>query len=327
MAVTPAGSSPSTLDGHPLRPDLRQRLGGQHVLDLARADAEGQRAERAVRGRVAVAADDRHARQRASLLGPDDVDDALAGVAHRVQRDPELRGVLAQHLDLAGRDRIGDRLVDVRRRHVVVLGGDGELGSADVPSGQAQPVERLRAGDLVDEVEVDVEQVRLAGRRAHDVAVPDLLRQRLGWHVSHSGWAAPQTPYARIVTATSEIVVDAPLPGDWADQVRELARQRDAVILAHNYQVPEIQEVADHVGDSLGLSRVAAAAEASTIVFCGVHFMAETAKILSYDKTVLIPDDAPGAASPRRSPPISCGRGRPSTRGRSSSATSTRRRP
>ncbi len=91
-------------------------------------------------------------------------------------------------------------------------------------------------------------------------------------------------------------VIDEPVPGDWAEQVRELARQRDAVILAHNYQLPEIQEVAHHVGDSLGLSRVAAEAEASTIVFCGVHFMAETAKILSYDKTVLIPDERAGCS-------------------------------
>ena len=73
-------------------------------------------------------------------------------------------------------------------------------------------------------------------------------------------------------------------------EVRELARERDAVILAHNYQVPEVQEVADFVGDSLGLSRKAAASGASTIAFCGVHFMAETASILSPSKTVLIPD-------------------------------------
>ncbi|MFN2526788.1 MAG: quinolinate synthase NadA [Actinomycetota bacterium] len=76
----------------------------------------------------------------------------------------------------------------------------------------------------------------------------------------------------------------------WADEVRAEARRRDAVILAHNYQVPAIQDVADFVGDSLELSRIAARTDASTIVFCGVHFMAETAKILSYDKTVLIPD-------------------------------------
>ncbi|MGD9997685.1 MAG: quinolinate synthase NadA [Ilumatobacteraceae bacterium] len=88
----------------------------------------------------------------------------------------------------------------------------------------------------------------------------------------------------------------AELSPTWVDEVRELARQRDAVILAHNYQLPEIQDVADHVGDSLGLSRIAAKVDASTIVFCGVHFMAETAKILSYDKTVLIPDERAGCS-------------------------------
>jgi quinolinate synthase len=74
------------------------------------------------------------------------------------------------------------------------------------------------------------------------------------------------------------------------DEVRELARERDAVILAHNYQLPEVQDVADYVGDSLGLSRQGAATDATTIAFCGVHFMAETASILSPEKTVLIPD-------------------------------------
>ena len=84
--------------------------------------------------------------------------------------------------------------------------------------------------------------------------------------------------------------------GDWAQRIRRLAADRDAVILAHNYQVPEIQDVAHHVGDSLALSRVAAQVENSTIVFCGVHFMAETAKLLSPGKTVLIPDERAGCS-------------------------------
>jgi quinolinate synthase len=74
------------------------------------------------------------------------------------------------------------------------------------------------------------------------------------------------------------------------DEVRALATQHDAVILAHNYQLPEVQDVADYVGDSLGLSQQAANVDAATIVFCGVHFMAETASILCPQKQVLIPD-------------------------------------
>src|SRR5436309_3763605 len=73
-------------------------------------------------------------------------------------------------------------------------------------------------------------------------------------------------------------------------EIRALARERNAVILAHNYQLPEVQDVADYVGDSLGLSHQAGGAGADTIVFCGVHFMAETASILCPEKRALIPD-------------------------------------
>ena len=75
-----------------------------------------------------------------------------------------------------------------------------------------------------------------------------------------------------------------------ADDVSRLKRERNAVVLAHNYQVGEVQDVADYVGDSLGLSQQAAATEADVIVFCGVHFMAETAAVLAPGKKVLIPD-------------------------------------
>jgi quinolinate synthase len=83
---------------------------------------------------------------------------------------------------------------------------------------------------------------------------------------------------------------------DWRTEARRLAAEHDAVLLAHNYQAPEIQDVADHVGDSLALSRIAAASTAGTIVFAGVHFMAETAKILAPEKTVLVPDAKAGCS-------------------------------
>ena len=80
------------------------------------------------------------------------------------------------------------------------------------------------------------------------------------------------------------------------EEIRTLARQRNAVILAHNYERAEVQDVADYVGDSLGLSREAAKTPADVIVFCGVHFMAETAAVLSPAKTVLLPDLAAGCS-------------------------------
>ncbi len=94
-----------------------------------------------------------------------------------------------------------------------------------------------------------------------------------------------------MVKATHEAII-----GELQAEIKELARERNAVVLAHNYERAEVQDVADFVGDSLGLSREAAKTNADVIVFCGVHFMAETAAILSPAKTVLLPDLAAGCS-------------------------------
>ena len=98
------------------------------------------------------------------------------------------------------------------------------------------------------------------------------------------------------IATTPSTQWDAQDWADWRSEVRRLAAEQDAVILAHNYQLPAIQDVAHHVGDSLQLSRLAASASQGTIIFCGVHFMAETAKLLSPEKRVLIPDAAAGCS-------------------------------
>ena len=103
--------------------------------------------------------------------------------------------------------------------------------------------------------------------------------------------ALPTLPPSPSVTALSPGEIEA-----LSAEVRTLASERGAVILAHNYQLPEVQAVADYVGDSLGLSQHAADTGAEAIAFCGVHFMAETASILSPSKTVLIPDLGAGCS-------------------------------
>ena len=147
------------------------------MLDLGGADAERQRAEGAVRGGVGVAADHGGAGLGQAQLRAHDVDDALLDVAQRVQPHAELGAVLAQRLQLRARDRVGDGLVDVEGRGVVILGRDGEVEAPHLAAGLAEAVEGLRAGHLVQQVQIDEEEVGLAFGAPDDVVVPDLLRE------------------------------------------------------------------------------------------------------------------------------------------------------
>ena len=181
------GQGPVHRNRHGLEGSHRQGLGGEHVLNLAGADAEGQRAERAVRGGVGVAAHDRHARLGQAQLRADDVDDALVGVAQGVQADAELLGVLTQGVDLGAARHVRDGQVDVDRGRVVVLGRNRQIGAADLPSGEAQALKRLGARHFMHEMEVNVEQIGGAILPlGHDVVSPHLFCHRSA-HCSSSG--------------------------------------------------------------------------------------------------------------------------------------------
>ena len=192
LAVTPGCSSPSTRTQHRLRLALEQRLGGEDHLDLARPDAEGERPEGAVSGGVRVAADDRHARLRQAQLRPDDVDDPLAGRALAVERDPELLAVQLDLAQLVAGQLVGDGERRVERGDRMVGGGDGLVGAADLDATLAQAGERLRAGDLVDEMKVDREDGRRAGVGGHDVASPRSSRR---WCAVGSPWPCSRYGY------------------------------------------------------------------------------------------------------------------------------------
>ena len=176
LAVQPGPELAGVVDPHRLGPPLGQRLGRQHVLDLARADAERERAERAVGGGVGVAADDRHARLGQAELRADHVHDPVAAVPERIQADAELGAVAVERLELRLRELVG---IARAGGDVVVGGGHRAVGPAHAPAGRPQPLERLRARHLVHQMQVDEQQVV-----ADHVIVPDLLEQgaRRLWH-------------------------------------------------------------------------------------------------------------------------------------------------
>ncbi len=183
---------PSDLDLHVLALALDQRLGGQHMLDLRRADPMRERAEGAVGRGVAVTANDRHPRQSPALFGPDDVDDALPHIRHRVIVDAKIPGVLVERGDLDAavfrhRGRIG---AVQRRRHVVVRHGDGLFGRAHLAVRHAQTFKGLGAGHFVDQMAVDIQKAGAIFGLMDDVIVPDLVIECTRSHGSHLfiGW-------------------------------------------------------------------------------------------------------------------------------------------
>ncbi len=175
LALTPSGSLPSTSRAHVLRLALDQSLRRQHVLDLGGADAVGERAEGAVGRRVAVAANQRDAGQGEGLLRPDHVDDALTLVELVEIFQPEQLGVLRQIRDLGRAFGVGIGRVTIGGRHVVVDDAERLLGRAHLAAGQAQALERLRTGDLVHEMAVDVDQAGAIGLLVHQMVFPDLV--------------------------------------------------------------------------------------------------------------------------------------------------------
>ena len=157
---------------------LEQGLRRENVLNFARADAERQRAERAVRRRVAVAADDRHAGLRQAQLGTDDVNDPLLGVVQIVELDAEFLAVVPQRVDLLLRNRVGDRQAAVGRRHVVVRHGRRQGRAADLAARDPQSFERLGTGHFVNQMAIDVQNRRLVRFVDDDVLIPNLGEQR-----------------------------------------------------------------------------------------------------------------------------------------------------
>ena len=149
------------------------------MLDIRSADAERQGAERAMGGGVAVAADNGGAGQGPALFRADDVDDAGTDIIHGEIFDAEILGVLRQGRDLFAAFRIGDALVAVLGRHIMVGHRQSQFRAADLAAGVAQAFERLGAGDFMDQVTVNINKRRLARPGFHQMRIPDFVVQRL----------------------------------------------------------------------------------------------------------------------------------------------------
>ena len=201
------------LDGHVQHLPGPERLRGEHMLDLGRADAVRECTEGAVRGRMAVTADDGHARLGAPLLGADDMHDTIVDIAHREVLDAVLGDVARQRLELVARfgilhARKAERLVLGRR--VVIGNRKGQLRPAHTAAGNLQAVKRLRGRHLVDEVQVNIEKALAGGGVGmDDMRVPDLVVEGLA---GHFGLALARRTIAAALQEGSLSNAKTPLP-------------------------------------------------------------------------------------------------------------------
>ena len=170
-------------DAHGFGGFLDEGLGGQNMFDFGCADAEGERAECAVGGGVAVAADDGHAGQGEALFGADDVDDALAFVEEVEELYAEFFAIVAQFFDLYAAVFFLDPLAAVGGGDVVIHDREGVFGFADGAAGHAQAFEGLRACDFMHEVTVDIDEACAVIALMHNVVLPDFFEKGLRCHV------------------------------------------------------------------------------------------------------------------------------------------------
>ena len=174
-------------DAEGLRLVLRQGLGGQHMLHFAGANAECQRAKRAVRRGVRVAADNGHARLGDAQFRPNHVHDALLARVHVVELDAKVGAIVAQRSDLRGGDLVENVQAAFNRgRHIVVHRSDRAIRAAHLAAGQPQAFKCLRRSHFMQQLQVDVEQRGLAFGLNHHMLLPDFFKQRF-WQGTH--WA------------------------------------------------------------------------------------------------------------------------------------------
>src|SRR5919112_2284783 len=195
-------------DGHGLRAVLGQRLGGEDVLDLAGPDAEGESAECAVGGRVRVTADDYEPWLRQPHLGPDDVHDALPDRTPLVEVDTELLAVAPQGLHLLGRDLVFYRHSELGCGNVVVHRREREIRAPYPPASHPEALESLRARNLMHQVKVDVEEIRLPLDAPHHVLLPYFLYQRLRFtHLRPSHTRSSRIPSCHCRPRTCDLCI------------------------------------------------------------------------------------------------------------------------